>query len=185
MSDQSFQSELRFAQQCGSPADREGTVSASIPSQDVGLRLRPLFRLEAEVAPPIDLGEMPTGQRRIVPVIGGWFAGDRLRGTLLAGGTDVQRLRADGTAELCIHAALETEDGDRILLKGHGLRHATRAIAERIGQGEDVDPSSYYFRESMTFETGQPRLAWLTRLIAIGTGRRAANRVYLNVFELL
>ena len=67
----------------------------------------------------------------------------------------------------------------------HGLRHASQDIAERLSRGEDPDPSLYYFREAMTFETDRPHLAWITRIIAIGTGRREANRVHLEVFELL
>lgn len=172
--------------------DRGGDPPTSLPPAPASglpdareLAFRPLFRLEAEVAAPIDFGMTSTGQRRIVPVTGGWFHGDRLRGRLLAGGTDVQRLRADGTAELRIHAALETEDGDRILLNGHGLRHATPAVADRLSRGENPDPSLYYFREAITFETDRVHLAWLTRMIAIATGRRAPNRVNLDVFELL
>ena len=149
------------------------------------LAFRPLFKLEAEVAPLIDFGATSNSLRRLVSVTGGLFHGVRLRGRLLAGGTEVQRLRLDGATELCINAAMETEVGDRILLKGHELRHASPAVAEQLRRGENPDPNLYYFREAITFETGEPHLAWLTRMIAIGTGRRARNRVHLDVFELL
>jgi hypothetical protein len=35
------------------------------------------------------------------------------------------------------------------------------------------------------FETASPRLAWLNKLLAIGTGRRNADSVELDVFEIL
>ncbi|HEY2051540.1 MAG TPA: DUF3237 domain-containing protein [Caulobacteraceae bacterium] len=148
------------------------------------VELRPLFKLEAEAAAPIEIGPTTTGQRRIIPVTGGRFYGDRLNGELLLGGTDIQRIRRDGVADLRIHAPLETVEGDRILLNGRGLRHAPPAIAEQLARGEDPDPSLYYFREAITFETGSPELSWLTRVLAIGSGRRTRDHVYLDVFEV-
>jgi hypothetical protein len=149
------------------------------------LNTKPLFRLEATVAPAIELGVTSAGQRRIVLVTGGEFFGDRIRGKLLLGGTDVQRIREDGVAELHIQAPLETEAGERILLNGRGLRHAPPAVADQLGRGEDPDPALYYFREAITFEVANPQLAWLSRMLAIGTGRRTRDRVLLDIFELL
>lgn len=149
------------------------------------IALHPLFRLEAEVAPPVLFGPSADGERRIVLVTGGRFYGDRISGKLLLGGTDLQRIREDGVAELSINAALETDAGDRILLKGNGMRHASADVAERMARGEDPDPASYYFREAITFECGSPDLVWLTRMIAIATGRRTREHVLLDVFEIL
>jgi hypothetical protein len=149
------------------------------------ISMKPLFALEAIVAPPIDFGMTAAGQRRIVLVTGGTFSGDRIKGKLLLGGTDVQRIREDGVAELQIQAALETDDGDRILLNGRGVRYVPPEIAEQMARGHDPDPSSYYFREAITFETSSPKLAWLTRMLAVGTGRRTLDRVSMDVVEVL
>jgi len=149
------------------------------------LKTRALFRLEAIVAAPIDFGESASGMRRIILVTGGRFEGERLSGSLLLGGTDVQLIRSDGVAELSIHAALESDDGERILLRGRGIRHAPPDVADEMQRGEDPDPSRYYFREAITFETASKRFEWLNRILAIGSGRRTKDRVQLDVVELL
>ena len=82
------------------------------------LSFAPLFSLTATVAAPVDVESTPGGTRRIVPVTGGTFTGERVSGTLLPGGTDIQRIRDDSVAELTIHAVLETAQGEPILLKG-------------------------------------------------------------------
>ena len=46
-----------------------------------------------EIAPTQLLGEGPLGERRIVPITGGHFAGPRIRGRVLPGGAEV---RGDG-----------------------------------------------------------------------------------------
>jgi len=63
--------------------------------------------------------------------------------------------------------------------------HVPPAIAELTARGEDPDPSLYYFREALTFETSNPHLAWHTRMLPTGTGRRTPDRVLLDVFEVL
>ena len=45
--------------------------------------LIPLGDLSAVVAPPIDIGEGPHGRRRIIPILGGTFTGERLSGRVL------------------------------------------------------------------------------------------------------
>jgi hypothetical protein len=144
-----------------------------------------LFNISATVAPAVDCKGAPAGDRRIIPITGGKFIGERLSGRLMPGGTDVQRIRPDGVAELSINVMLETDNGESILLKGRAIRYATPDIAAQLARGESPDPASYYFRESLTFDTGANRLAWLNRLIAIGKGRRHAESVELDVYEIL
>jgi len=57
-----------------------------------------VYRLEATLGQPLDLGERPQGQRRIVPLTGGTFSGPELRGQLLPGASaDWQTVLPDGT----------------------------------------------------------------------------------------
>lgn len=149
------------------------------------IRSAALFTLTADVGPVIDIGTCGGGARRIVPVNGGRFVGQRLSGTILPGGNDVQRLREDGVSELQIHVVLRTGQGESILFKGHAVRFIPEEIAERIARGATVDPGSYYFREAITFETSSTRLAWLNRIMALGVGRRTMDKVELEVFEVL
>ena len=47
--------------------------------------LKQVFRLEAELGEPLDLGGTALGHRRIVPLTGGTFTGPELQGRLLPG----------------------------------------------------------------------------------------------------
>ncbi|MFO1378699.1 MAG: DUF3237 domain-containing protein [Steroidobacteraceae bacterium] len=144
-----------------------------------------LFTLTADVDAALDLGNCGGAIRRIVAVNGGRFEGERLSGLILPGGNDVQRIRGDGVAELQIHVALRTHEGDSILFKGHAIRYIPEPVAQRIAAGDAVDPDSYYFREAITFETSSARLSWLNRIMALGIGRRNRDSVELEVFEVL
>jgi hypothetical protein len=44
-----------------------------------------VYRLEATVGEPLDLGDLTLGRRRIVPLTSGTFTGPELNGTLLPG----------------------------------------------------------------------------------------------------
>ena len=50
-----------------------------------------LFYLE----PVMMLGQGPLGERRIIPIVGGVFAGPRIKGKVLPGGADRQLVRQD------------------------------------------------------------------------------------------
>ena len=56
---------------------------------------------------------------------------------------------------------------------------------ERLARDETVDPTLYYFRAFMRFETADPAAAWLNRILAIGRGARENRAVRLDVFEVL
>ncbi|HET9815367.1 MAG TPA: DUF3237 family protein, partial [Xanthobacteraceae bacterium] len=48
-----------------------------------------------------------------------------------------------------------------------------------------VDPARYYFRTVMRFETAEPTLAWLNRILALGSGAREKRAVRLDVYEVV
>jgi muconolactone delta-isomerase len=73
-------------------------------------RLTPVYRLDATVGEPLDLGEAAQGRRRIVPLTGGTFTGPRLSGTLVPGASaDWQIVLPDGTALGEIRYTLRTD----------------------------------------------------------------------------
>jgi hypothetical protein len=148
------------------------------------LRLRNLFRAEIALGPPQELGPAPLGRRRIIPISGGRFRGERLCGRVLAGGADWQIVRADGVAELDARYTLETEDGALIYVRNRGYRHGPREVLERLAAGEDVDPALYYMRTTPLFESGDERYAWLNRIVAVASGARRPAAVELDVFEV-
>ena len=148
------------------------------------LRLEPFLSAAITLAPAQELGEAPLGRRRIINITGGSFRGARLSGRVLPGGADWQVIRADGVADLDARYTLETADGALIYVRNHGYRHGPAEVLEKLSLGKDVDPSLYYMRTTPLFETGDPRYAWLNRLICVGTGARRKSSVELEVFEV-
>jgi len=83
--------------------------------------LRLLYTSSVEVGPPMVVGSTPYGQRRIIPIKGGAFAGPRLSGKILPGGADWQVIRTDGAAELEARYTLQTDDGALIYVLNRGF----------------------------------------------------------------
>jgi hypothetical protein len=132
----------------------------------------------------MELGEVPRGRRRIIPILGGSFDGPNIRGKVLAGGADWQIVRADGLAELDTRYALQTEQGSVIYIQNAGLRHAPPDVTRKLLAGEPVDPAQVYFKTVPTFESSAPELQWLTRAIFVGTGERHPSEVVIRVWKV-
>ncbi|MCW1970936.1 MAG: DUF3237 domain-containing protein [Anaerolineae bacterium] len=146
--------------------------------------LIPLCRVNVALAPPLVIGPTPQGLRRIIPIVGGDFVGERMRGNILNGGADWQIVRDDGVAILHARYTLQTDDGALIYIQNDGIRHASPDVVARLGRGEAVDPSEYYMRTTPKFETAHPHYGWLNRIIAVGSGIRRADAVVIDFFEL-
>lgn len=147
--------------------------------------LRHLCEVFVELAPPMELGDGPRGRRRIIPIVGGRVQGDRLSGTILNLGADWQTVFVDGTAELDTRYAMRTHDGAAIDIRNFGYRHGPPEVLAALARGEMVDPSLYSMRTHPRFETGDPRYAWLNRLVAVGSGAREPAAVRISMFEVL
>jgi len=148
------------------------------------LQLQPLLKAEITLAAPQELGETPAGRRRIIPITGGRFDGERLRGRVLPGGADWQIVRPDGVADLDARYTLETSDGALIYVRNRGYRHGPAQVMQRLAKGEAVDPSLYYMRTTPRFETGDSRYNWLNLLVCVATAARRPAAVELEVYEV-
>ncbi len=151
----------------------------------VDLRTRPLFSVKLLVGPIQNLGRTPLGERRVAVVAGGHFAGERLKGTVMEGGSDWILLRPDAAMQLDVRLTLKTDDGALIGMTYRGYRHGPADVIERLNRGETVDPGAYYFRIAPFFETGADKYAWLNRIVAVGTGHRPPDGPVYDVFEVL
>jgi hypothetical protein len=143
-------------------------------------RLTLVYRLEAALGRPLDLGDRPQGHRHIVPLTGGTFAGPELHGKLLAGvSADWQTVLPDGTALGDIRHALQTDAGDLLYVQSRGVRHGSPEVLARLARGEDVDAGEYTFRTSTQIETAVLRLDWLNKGVFVSVGaRQAAGVIY-------
>jgi len=149
------------------------------------LRTRPLFTMRLAVDPPVTVGSAGGGALRIAGIPAGSFEGDRLRGTVLPGGTDWQTLRGDGAALLDARIVLRTNDAALITMTYTGIRHGPADVMERVSRGERVDAADYYFRMLPAFSTDDPRYDWLNRIVAVATGARLPEGPIYDVHEIL
>src|SRR6266550_1103562 len=142
-----------------------------------------VYRLDAVLGEPLELGEVSQGRRRIVPQIGGTFEGPDMKGKLLPGvSADWQILLPDGTALGDIRYTLQTDAGALLYVQSRGVRHGSPEVLARLSRGEDVDASEYTFRTSTQIETGSLELAWLNKGAFISVGGRHAGRVVYETY---
>ena len=150
------------------------------------LQSRHLFTITMKLPPPLELGDTPTGSRRVFIVSGGTFTGDRLRGEVLPeASSDLLLRHFDGTYQQDVRLLLRTDDGALIVMTYRGVRHAPQEVDDRISRGEQVGPSDYYLRTVPFFETSSAKYAWLNKLVSVGIGERQIDGVTYEVFEIL
>src|SRR5262249_35092422 len=145
--------------------------------------LKRVYRLEATLGEPLDLGDLAQGRRRIVPLTSGTFAGPELNGTLLPGSSaDWQVVLPDGTALGDIRYTLQTDDGDLLYVQSRSLRHGSAEVLERLAGGENVDAREYTFRTSTQIEAAAPELDWLNKSVFISVGGRQPGCVIYETY---
>ena len=93
--------------------------------------------VHADLKPPADLGAGPYGTCVSFDVTGGYFAGARLRGTLLPSGGDGLLLDAEGVGHLDVRITLETEDGARIYVPYYGVIVVHEQVHRALTHGGD------------------------------------------------
>src|SRR5437867_754337 len=126
------------------------------------------FEERVGLAPPLVIGPIASGIRRIVPIgegsfEGPGFNGEGIKGRIIPVGADWQILRTDGIDELHARYTLETDRGELIYVLVQGIRTGPPEVMQQIRSGVAVDPSLYYFRGAATIETSAPELGWMTR----------------------
>jgi hypothetical protein len=145
--------------------------------------LVPVLHLEVEVAAPIEVGQLTSGLRRVVPITGGTVSG-LFSGRVLPGGADIQLIRSETETEVEARYLLESDDGELVTVHNLGLRTGSAEDIARLRRDEPVDPARIYFRATPRFETASPRLARLTTHVFVGTGTRQPRSVTFDVFEV-
>ena len=144
-------------------------MSDRLPQPQLSL----VYRLQARLGEPLDLGDSALGRRRIVPLTAGTFTGPEISGRLLAGASaDWQTVLSDGTALADLRYTLQTDAGHLLDVRSHGVRHGSPDVLARLARGEDVDPGQYSFRTTTRIQTAAPQLDWLNKGIFIAVGAR-------------
>jgi hypothetical protein len=144
-----------------------------------------LFDLDIDLNPPQVVGPVLKGTRLISPIRDGFVKGSGINGKLLACSGDWGLIIDSTTFRVDSRATIQTDDGALIYISYTGYSYASAKTAALIGAGKggELSPSDYYFRTSVSFETGAPAYAWLNHIVAIGVGRfpdrgKVAFRIY-------
>ncbi len=144
-----------------------------------------LFRIVLSVGTPQMVGATRNGELRIVPVTGGAAEGPRFKGVVMPGSAaDWLRVDADGTAHMDVRLTLKADSGGVVYMHYTGIRTGAPEVLKRLNAGEAVDPSEYYFRTAVRFETGAPDLAWMNRVVAVGVGQRPPSGPTYDVYAV-
>jgi muconolactone delta-isomerase len=165
------------------PHPNDPTSARASVVQLPGPHLTLVYRLDATLGEPLDLGDITRGHRRIVPLVGGTFTGPEISGTLVPGASaDWQTVLADGTALGDIRYTLQTNGGALLDVQSRSVRHGPAEVLARLGRGEDVDPGEYTFRAATHIETAAPELDWLNKGVFVSVAGRGAARVIYETY---
>jgi len=149
------------------------------------LATRYVFTITARIGGVTSAGDIGTGERRIIPIVGGEVRGEGLNGKILAFGADFQIVRPDSSIELEAKYALETDDGAVIYVENRGIRRGPIDLVQKLNRGEAVDPALIYFRTVPRFETGAAKYRWLMQSLFVASAARHADRVVIDVHQVL
>ena len=154
------------------------------------LQTRYVFTITAQIGDVTTAGEIGHGVRRIIPITGGEVKGEGINGKgvngkVLAFGADFQIIRPNELIELEAKYAFETDDGAVVYVENKGMRFGPVELLQKLKRGEPVDPKLIYFRTVPRFETGAPKYRWLMENLFIGSAARHADRVVIDVHQVL
>ena len=148
------------------------------------LETRYVFTITALIGEVTSAGDIGNGVRRIIPIVGGEVKGE-VNGKVLPFGADFQIIRPNELIELEAKYAFETDDGAIVYIENKGLRFGPVDLLQRLKRGEPVDPKLIYFRTVPKFETGHEKYRWLMENLFIGSAARHADRVVIDVHQVL
>ena len=134
-----------------------------------------MLELNAKLGERVSLGKSPQGERWVVPITGGEFAGTSMHGEILPG-ADWQLKRSDGVLEIDARYAIRVSDGAVIHVRNRGI------------VAVPADPKDgIYVRTVPMFEApSDGPHAWLNRTVFLGTLALAGpNAVRVRMFKVL
>ena len=149
------------------------------------LHTRYVFTITARIGSVTSAGDIGTGVRRIIPIVGGEVKGKDVNGKVFAFGADFQIIRPNELIELEAKYAFQTDDGAVIYVENRGIRFGPVELLQRLKRGEPVDPELIYCRTVPKFETGSEKYRWLMENLFVGSAARHADHVVIDVHQVL
>jgi hypothetical protein len=149
------------------------------------LETKYVFTIIAEIGGVTTAGDIGHGVRRIIPITGGTVKGEGINGKVCAFGADFQIIRPNELIELEAKYAFETDDGAVVYVENKGIRFGPVDLLQKLKRGEPVDPELIYCRTVPKFETGHAKYRWLMENLFVGSAARHADRVVIDVHQVL
>ena len=136
------------------------------------------FTIEASITDALPMGPTVDGERRSVPITGGIFYGEGIKGEVIPGGADYQVSRADGTTFISAVYMIRTDD---------------KALINVVNEGYIVQPGSrgndaLYFRTVPKFTVHTGKYGWLNSTIFVSAIRFDPAKpgvVIIDVYKVL
>jgi hypothetical protein len=126
------------------------------------------------ISPAVTVGASDHGTRRFIPITGGRFTGNGIKGEVMSGGADWQLSRPDGVTEVNALYSIKTDDGAVIVVDNQGI-----IVPGSGGIG--------YVRTNPRFHAPQGKYEWLNKTLFVGTITPATQggAVIIRVFKVL
>ena len=146
---------------------------------DVQLAAELIMELSVNIAPPIVVGETHKGYLKVIPITGGSFQGQELRGEIIPGGADWNTAMGSspedpaGIRQIFAKYTIRTHDGIVISVENEGWKSIDPADATSIATVPKL-------------QTASPRYHWLNYGVYVGslTPRANGSGVELKFYRL-
>ena len=142
------------------------------------------LKLDVDVKNATSIGQVQGGMRRIVPIRGGEFSGEKLNGKVLPGGADWVLHRVDGVMRIDVRICLQTEDDVLIYLNYQGRFILKEEAGERLAAGEAVAEDELSLAMVANFECSDKRYRWLNDVIAVGVGAQLGWNPVYDIYQI-
>lgn len=143
-----------------------------------------LFRVETRLDNVYPLGDVGTGYSEITTINGGKVIGD-VNGEIMNFGGDWGLLHSETVNLLNAKYLIKTDDDAFISMSSKGKLLMSM---EQMQQGASVgvpEPTEYYFRSSIEFQTGAGKYKWLNNIVAFAMMMITPDgNVCLDVYKL-
>lgn len=139
-----------------------------------------VMELHVDIGAGVTIGESDLGNRRYIPITGGYFEGRGITGEVLAGGADWQLLRPDGVLEIHAIYSIRTDDGEVIAVDNKGI-----ALSLPADESRGIE-ARRYTRTTPEFHAPAGKYDWLNKRIFTGTITPVVQegKVIIRVFEV-
>lgn len=127
------------------------------------------FSVSLTIGATHNVGNTQYGKRRQLDVSGGTITGDKLKGTVLAGGLDYELTLSNGAMELEEVLVYKTSDNTSIFLRNCGVAAAGDSVVRIVPDIEAPTSGSY---------------AWLNTTKLVGTRTVAGDKITLDVYDV-